>query len=464
MRRHTLATAAVLFAFRAAASPAVADEAAILSDIKAFFESGDIDRRESIARRIESDPDYDRAKVGEWLNRADLFQPLEPGTRTLRIPLDTGQSRSVLLRVPKDYDPKKAWPFIYGLHGSHGTGDGIMRYVEAVLGDAVDDFIIAAPTHYKQAVIHSQGEASAEHPIVWHTLKKTAHIDSDRMYVMGYSLGGHSSWTLGILHADRFAAVLPVAGSFFLPYLEQLWPPFLPNLQNTHVLNSWGAGDDLAQDGVSPSPEGGITESNRKLRDMADEFKLNLISFEDPDKGHGGVRPPRELLDQALSRVRQQYPNVIEHTFRYAYQGRAYWVEVHDWRGKYWVGPNLGTLRLREGEDPHAAMRREIRSRLGRIRGRIAGQTIDVRRKHFGVCTVWFGDGMIDWEQPVLLKVSGRKAFEGLLKPDLFVCLMQAVRTYDLQRLRWAGLRFKSGRKTKPITGRTPFPTILGNE
>lgn len=66
---------------------------------------------------------------------------------------------------------------------------------------------------------------------------------------------------------------------------------------------------------------------------------------------------------------------------------------------------------------------------------------------------------MIDWEKPVSLKVNGRKAFEGKLTPELFVCLTLAARTYDFDRLRWAGLRFKSGSKTRPVTGHTPFPT-----
>jgi hypothetical protein len=121
-------------------------------------------------------------------------------------------------------------------------------------------------------------------------------------------------------------------------------------------------------------------------------------------------------------------------------------------------------LSFLEDEDPDQfddqaeARARAVRGRLGELRGEINGQEIKVHRKKISELTVWIGDGMIDWDQPILLKVNGRKAFEGGLTPDLYVCLTQAARTYDFDRLRWAGLRFKSGSRTKVVTGQTPFP------
>jgi len=50
------------------ASTTHADEAAILTDIQAFFETGNGVRREELARRIETDPDYDRTRLSHWLH------------------------------------------------------------------------------------------------------------------------------------------------------------------------------------------------------------------------------------------------------------------------------------------------------------------------------------------------------------------------------------------------------------
>jgi len=56
-----------------------ADERAILADIKAFFRTSDLERREQIVQRIQADQAYDRAKVGKWLHRAKLFDKRQPG-------------------------------------------------------------------------------------------------------------------------------------------------------------------------------------------------------------------------------------------------------------------------------------------------------------------------------------------------------------------------------------------------
>ncbi len=61
--------------------------------------------------------------------------------------------------------------------------------------------------------------------------------------------------------------------------------------------------------------------------------------------------------------------------------------------------------------------------------------------------TVWIGDGMVDWRQPVTVKAGGRQVFAGTLTPDLLVCLSQAARTLDFDRLRWATVSL--GRKVR---------------
>jgi hypothetical protein len=51
-----------------------------------------------------------------------------------------------------------------------------------------------------------------------------------------------------------------------------------------------------------------------------------------------------------------------------------------------------------------------------------------------------------------------------MLKPDLHVCLSQAARTLDFDRLRWAGVRVDPRGKAGPVTGRTAFPSLLPAE
>ncbi len=445
------------------APTARADEAAILADLKTFFETTDPTRRGELAQRIESDPAYDRAGVAGWLHQAELFRPWESGRKQIRVPIDDGSTLAVTLRIPRAYDHRRPYPLLYVLHGTGGNGDGIIAYAERLLGDDIEQYVVAAPTGYRQVIVHSTTPPSSEHLAVLRAVKQTVHTDSDRVFALGFSRGGHAAWTLAVLYPDQFAGLMPVAGTLILQDYGKLYETFLPNIANTRVFCCWGENDVMSADYVTPSEDGGIAGLNLELCKVAAGLQLPLTWYEVPDKGHTGIEPPRADVDRLLTGRRATYPGTVRHVFRLPYQGHAYWIEAHAWRGSWWDEKPL-KLSFRRGEDPddldvqREAAARAVRGRLGELRGEINGQEIKVYRKKISELTVWIGDGMIDWDQPVVLDVNGRKVFEGKLEPDLLVCLTQAARTYDFDRLRWAGLRFKSGSRTKVVTGDTPFP------
>lgn len=434
--------------------PASSDDSAILRAVEQFFATDDPDRREELVRQIQRDPTYQRADLSRYLHRARLFDQLDSGPLKLEVSLGERRARRVVLRIPHGYAPTKKWPLIYALHGSGGNAENILEYYERVLGRAVNQYVLAAPDHYDEVIVLSE---RPEHLAVLREIKRRVRVDSERVYVTGYSMGGHTSWTLVVLHPDEFAAAVPIAGSLSLPGVDRLWPTFLPNVQNTYVLQVWGGQDRLGDDGQASS-HGGIAGTNRKLRDVVAELQLPVDSYEDPDKAHGDVVPPRDVLLKALRRERVACPAKVQHTFRRLHEAHAYWLEGHTWQGEAWDRANLGRVELRPDEDPGEALYRAIRARLGELRGEIIGQRVDVRRKHVGELTVWLSDGMIDWTQPLTVNVSGRQVFEGVLEPDLFVCLTQAARTRDFERLRWAGLRCRPGQKAEVETGHTAFP------
>ena len=439
------------------------DEQGIVREIEAFFRTDRPTERARLARRIAADPDFLREKVSHWLHEADLFPSLRPGRRRMTVSIDAGDSRVVTLRIPAGYDPHRPWPLIYALHGTGGDAESILRYVERVLGDGIDAFVIAAPSGYQQVVIHGATPPSREHPAILAAVRRKVHIDSDRVYATGYSRGGHACWTLAVLDPDAFAGVMPVAGTLILPEREVMFELLAPNLARTCVFACWGAGDVTGPDLTTRSPDGGIAGINHKLCRVAAQRRLPVRWYEVPDKGHGGIVPPADDVRRLLTRRRPPPPVHVRQVFRLPYQGRAAWIEAHHWRGSWWNDRPLA-LRFRKGEnrnDPavrRAATARALRGVLGELRGDIEGQDIRVYRRKISELTVWIPTGAIDWTRPVTLKVNGRRVFADKLSPDLLVCLTQAARTYDFSRLRWAGLRFKSGSRTRPVTGSTPFP------
>ena len=111
-----------------------------------------------------------------------------------------------------------------------------------------------------------------------------------------------------------------------------------------------------------------------------------------------------------------------------------------------------------------ATLGREIHKRLGALSGEIDAQTIHLTQQHIARMILWFGEGMIDWEQPVIVFRDGRKVADQKMEPDLLVCLTQARRTYDFDRLRWAGLELGPGRRGNVVMGKTKFSSLIINK
>lgn len=430
-------------------SAARADEAAILAHLKDYFATADVARRAAIVARIESDPAYDRAKLRDWLHAADLFSPSvppEPGRiLTESIEIKDGATRSIEVRLPRQYDHRRAYPLIYALHGTGGDARGIISYVAKLLGDRLDEFVIAAPEGYGQFVIYEAGP-SDEHTRALAHLRRRFHIDADRVHLTGYSRGGHGTWTLALMHADEFASGLALAGTFNMLGADALWEEFLPNVRGLPLWTVWGA-DDTVGDAGENSPQGGIAGLNRKLRAACEKLALPCVFVELPGVGHGGVVPPAEVVRAWLAARRVAPPAESQRSFRWLYQARTDWLKGAAWAGPAWEDQQRFTVEPRPRETAQDAFHRELRARLGKLTGRIHDQTIEVRREHISELTIWLCDGMFDWSQPLTIKVSGREVFSGNAAPSLAVCLDQAAKSYDFERLRWAGLQFHGRKK-----------------
>lgn len=122
------------------------------------------------------------------------------------------------LFVPKEYDPKKAWPLIMGLHGGGAGG----ARGDAVVGSGHDampfyirqatarGYIVVCPT--ARAAPWASTENRDYVPAVLDEIELLYNIDLNRVYLTGHSMGGFGAWYFGGELAERFAAVSPMAG------------------------------------------------------------------------------------------------------------------------------------------------------------------------------------------------------------------------------------------------------------
>ena len=119
-----------------------------------------------------------------------------------------------LLYLPKDHaaKPEKKWPLILFLHGAGERGDDLNRVkvhgppklVEK--GEAME-FIVVSPQCPKGMVWNNEVLTTLLDDVA-----KRYRADETRLYLTGLSMGGYGTWSLGLTHCDRFAAIAPICG------------------------------------------------------------------------------------------------------------------------------------------------------------------------------------------------------------------------------------------------------------
>ncbi|MBR0458132.1 MAG: prolyl oligopeptidase family serine peptidase [Victivallales bacterium] len=237
--------------------------------------------------------------------------------------------------VPDCYDPAVAWPLIVSMHG-HGWFAAFQGHPAPAYKGA----IVLSPrgrgsTDYKELGEDDVLAAIAE-------VKRDFHIDDDRVYLTGSSMGGTGAFHLGVHYADQFAAINPICGNAdYLAWTERWgWNRRFPgrfddmrkavqemqtarnyteNLLNLPAYIIHGSGDTV----VPPAHSRNMVEVLRK-------YHANVQYREYPNAGHGGF--PQSAKDDALSWTcswkRNPAPSRIFWKADQLKHGKAWWLRM----------------------------------------------------------------------------------------------------------------------------------------
>ncbi len=118
--------------------------------------------------------------------------------------------------VPPSYTPQRAWPVILFLHGSGEAGDDGFLQTDVGIGRALRRYhrMIPAIVVMPQAPRQAQWTGTMSR-MALRCVEETSrdyHLDPQRVYLTGLSLGGIGAWALAAELPDRFAAVVPICG------------------------------------------------------------------------------------------------------------------------------------------------------------------------------------------------------------------------------------------------------------
>lgn len=123
-----------------------------------------------------------------------------------------------LLYLPPDYNKQEKWPLLLFLHGAGERGTNInqvkMHGPPKLIEEGRDfPFIVVSP----QCPEDHEWE-----PIVLTSLlddiESNYHVDADRIYVTGLSMGGFGVFELAAYSPNRFAALMPLCPGGGEPY------------------------------------------------------------------------------------------------------------------------------------------------------------------------------------------------------------------------------------------------------
>lgn len=421
--------AAVALASLTTASAPAADRDALL---KQFLLPSDAPQKFAARKALLADKRATPEALEQALLSLDLWsgRPLPASPISLGPLGDDGVSIEVRFRLPRGYDPRRAWPLMLTLHGTGDHASTWLRGSAAILGDHADRMIVAAAEQLDGPGFILNAAQENRPRSLLAAFRRLFHIDNNRVFVMGYSLGGHRSFITAAMHPDLLAGAMPLAGTLALPLNDLLFEPMLANTRLTQLLVVWGANDI----------DFGITPRNHALRELAGRLKLSNLDFvELPGIGHHGVRPPAAALAKLLEVRRDPWPRTVRHCFRTPDTGRAWWLRALRMTGEP-IPTTALRVRPKAGEDPALVMKQEIERRIGRIEAQIEGQTITLTTARTAEVEICLHPRLLDLEKAITVMRRGKTVFNARVEPDPALLLDHADRDWDFAALPHARL------------------------
>jgi len=207
---------------------------------------------------------------------ASLPKEHPAGPKTYKNSMDIrimGARRTYLVHIPSDYNPQKPLPLVVVIHGAFDTAQGMEKF--SGFSDLADreGFIVMYPNgmgifgyfqHWNAG--HCCGKAASDNvddvgfvAAAIEDVRTRLKIDSDRIYMVGFSNGGMLAYRFAAERGDLLAAVAPLAASIGGKPSEEAPQWRIPDpIQPLSVIAFHGlADDDITYEGGVSLHRGG---------------------------------------------------------------------------------------------------------------------------------------------------------------------------------------------------------------
>ena len=224
------------------------------------------------------------------------------------------------------------------LHGAGGNGDAILpQWVKRLK----EEFIIVCPSYPMGAWWSFNAEDLVLELI--RDIQAAYAVDYNRVFLAGLSNGAVGTYMIGMFHPDRFAGIVPIAGSITERYMH-----FLVNLKNTPTYMIQGKFDMFFP-----------IKYSRRVHTILTDMKYPVVYREHAEKGrgHGGHFLPEgevpAMIEWLKKQVRQTSPPVIRMTREANHMGKINWARLakgHKLAALQIPGPEREPMTVRDGK------------------------------------------------------------------------------------------------------------------
>ncbi len=239
-------------------------------------------------------------------------------------------------------------------------------------------------------------------------VQRRYRVDTNKVRIMGYSMGGFGTWNIGLRYHDRFACMAPMAGACSR---EEMYPLLGKDPLTRLLLDNAAAiplfvlhGDEDEVVGVQSDRWSDEQLRPKKLPDYTyHEVKggkhilLSFLKVTDPIV--------LRFRDWVATRTRDAHPKRVVHRALATYHGSAFWVRIDELRGD-----------------------------SGKVVAELAGKNqLQITTEGVSKLTLFLDPEVVDPKKRLQVAIDGRMAFKDTVKASHQAVAESFARTHDPQ-------------------------------
>lgn len=251
-------------------------------------------------------------------------------------------------------------------------------------------------------------------------------IDPDRVYMIGSGRGGHATWDVGLVAADRWAAIFPCNGGLVH---EGGWKAsggvFLGNARSFATFTVFNTTFDHGIESCRYAVKK-FREWNYRI-DVQEERRMRVMGI-------------AEAMAKVATVRRDAHPRRIEKRCNRLVDGEHYWLRALD-RTKEWDPAARIVVKGDWPKEPDKQLEvvwDAVRDACAHLAGTVAGNRIDVTAHGMRRLRVWLDPELVDFAAPVTIAVNGKVVRTQKPTRSVEVMLQHVRETGDTSRLYFA--------------------------